>query len=198
MRLNIGSTAVVPLLVLGLLTGCETDNHGSLTHLPPPAAQYVAIGLAAHVVQTKIERQLDVTCSPFNLLSDGNYCVSNYKPTDRQEVWCFKTLGGVDCYGEPDPYSLEGRALPDAPRPLADPRMPMSPPGRRSNPQQIAVMPIDQVQYEPATDPVVIAPVGKPAAGNPVTVAPVPPAAPPAVMVVPPQSPAEIDRRLAM
>src|SRR3546814_10099265 len=95
MRLNIGP-AFIPLLVLGLLTGCETDNSGSLTHLPPPAAQYVAVGLAAQVIQTKIERQLDVTCSPFNLLSDGNYCVSNYKPTDRQEVWCFKTLGGVD------------------------------------------------------------------------------------------------------
>ena len=197
MRFNIRSATLMSLLTIGLLTGCETDNRGSLTHLPPPAAQYLAVGLAAHVVQTKIERQLDVTCSPFNLLSDGNYCVSNYKPTDRQEVWCFKTLGGVDCYGEPDPYSLEGRALPDAPRPLADPRMPMSPPGRRSNPQQIAVMPIDQTQYQ-ANDPVVVAPVGKPAAGDPVIVAPVPPAAPPAVIVVPPQSSTEMDRRLAM
>lgn len=198
MRFKIRSAAVLPLLILGLLTGCETDNRGSFTHVPPVAAQYVVVGLAAHVVQTKIERQLDVTCSPFNLLSDGHYCVSNYKPTDRQEVWCFKSLGGVDCYGEPDPYSLEGRALPDAPRPLADPRMPMSPPGRRSNPQQIAVMPVDQVQYQPASDPVVIAPVGMPSAGNPVIVAPVAPAAPPAVLVVPPLPSTELDRRLAM
>lgn len=176
--------AAVPLLALGLLAGCDGDNRGRLTHVPPLAGQYVAVGLAAHVIQTKIERQLEVTCSPFNLLSDGSYCVSNYKPTDRQEVWCFKTLGGVDCHGEPDPYSLEGRALPDAPRPLADPRMPMSPPGRRSNPQQIAVMPVDQAQYEPANDPVVIAPVG--------------PSAPPAVLVVPSQPATELDRRLAM
>lgn len=198
MRLNFRSASLMSLLSIGLLAGCETDNRGSLSYLPPPAAQYVAVGLAAHVVQTKIERQLDVSCSPFNLLSDGSYCVSNYKPTDRQEVWCFKTLGGVECYREPDPYSLEGRALPDAPRPLADPRMPMSPPGRRSNPQQIAVMPVDQGQYQPASDPVVIAPIGKPAAADPVVIAPVPPAAPPAILVVPPQSSTEMDRRLAM
>lgn len=190
--------AALPLLVLGLLTGCEGDNRGRFTHVPPLAGQYVAVGLAAHVIQTKIERQLDVACSPLNLLSDGTYCVSNYKPTDRQEVWCFKTLGGVDCYSEPDPYSLEGRALPDSPRPLADPRMPMSPPGRRSNPQQIAVMPVDQAQYQPASDPVIIAPVGTPSAGDPVIVAPVGPTAPPAVLVVPSQPSTELDRRLAM
>lgn len=197
MRSNM-KLAVAPLLLIGLLTGCENGTRatGELTYLPPPAAQYVGIGLAAHVIQTKIERQLDVTCSPFNLLSDGNYCVSNYKPTDRQEVWCFKTLGGVDCYGEPDPYSLQGRALPDSPRPLADPRMPMSPPGRRANPQQIAVMPVDQALHSPATDPVVIAPVTQPVNADPVKIAPVNPAGPPPVMVVP--SATELDRRLAM
>lgn len=189
--------AVLPMIVAGLLAGCEkgTRPTGELTYLPPPAAQYVAVGLAAHVIQTKIERQLDVSCSPFNLLSDGSYCVSNYKPTDRQEVWCFKTLGGVDCYGEPDPYSLQGRALPDEPRPLADPRMPMSPPGRRANPQQIAVMPIDQTQQLPAA-PVAVAPLGKPVEADPVKIAPVSPPGPPPVLVVP--SATELDRRLAM
>lgn len=197
MRLHM-KLAIMPMIVAGLLTGCEkgTRPTGELTYLPPPAAQYVAVGLAAHVIQTKIERQLDVSCSPFNLLSDGSYCVSNYKATDRQEVWCFKTLGGVDCYGEPDPYSLQGRALPDAPRPLADPRMPMSPPGRRPNPQQVAVMPVDQTQQLPATDPVVIAPVGRPSENDPVKVAPVNPPGPPPVLVVP--SASELDRKLAM
>jgi len=190
--------AIVPLLALGLLAGCESGTRptGEHTYLPPPAAQYVAIGLAAHVVKTNIERQLDVSCSPYNFLSDGRYCVSNYKPTDRQEVWCFKTLGGVDCYGEPDPYSLQGRALPDKPRPLADPRMPMSPPGRRTNPQQVAVMPVDQTQQSPATDPVTVAPVGQPLEGDPVKIAPVNPSGPPPVLVVP--SASELDRRLAM
>jgi hypothetical protein len=194
MRQFIQGSAVL-LLTAGLLAGCERGTGERFTHLPPLAGQYVAVGLAAHVVQTKIERQLDVTCSPINFLSDGSYCVSNYKPTDRQEVWCFRTLAGVDCYGEPDPYSLKGRALPDEPRPLADPRMPMSPPGRRANPQQVAVMPIGQA--DPGDNPVLIAPVSQPVMENPVKVAPVPGSGPPAILVTPP-SPSELDRRLGM
>jgi hypothetical protein len=127
---------MLPVLFAGLLTGCG-DHKDTFT----PTAELVGLGLATEVIKAKIERRLEVTCNPLNLLSDGSYCVSNYKPTDRQEVFCFKTLGGVDCYAEPDPYSLEGRQLPAAPRALADPRMPMTPPGRRA-PPQVATAPI--------------------------------------------------------
>jgi hypothetical protein len=74
--------------------------------------------------------------------------------------------------------------------------MPMSPPGRRTNPQQVAVMPVDQTQQSPATDPVTVAPVGQPLEGDPVKIAPVNPSGPPPVLVVP--SASELDRRLAM
>ncbi|WP_374465914.1 hypothetical protein [Ferrovibrio sp.] len=151
MRTAICKLLMLPLLLAGLLAGCSTERE-SLT----PATQALALGVGFELVKTRIERRLEVTCNPLNLVSDGTYCVSNYKPTDRQEVWCFKTLGGVDCYGEPDPYSLEGRALPAPPRPLADPRMPMTPPGRR-NPPQVAVAPTGMQMEEPeepmATDP---------------------------------------------
>lgn len=153
MRTAICKILVLPLLLAGLLAGCSTERE-NLT----PTTQALALGIGFELVKTRIERRLEVTCNPLNLVSDGTYCVSNYKPTDRQEVWCFKTLGGVDCYDEPDPFSLEGRALPAPPRPLADPRMPMTPPGRR-NPPQVAVAPagMQTVMEEPeqpmATEP---------------------------------------------
>jgi hypothetical protein len=132
----IARTFLLPLMLVGLLTGCA-DERRNMT----PLTQATALGLGYEIIKTKVERRLEVTCNPLNFLSDGTYCVSNYKPTDRQEVFCFKTLGGVDCYAEPDPYSLEGRQLPGPPRVLADPRMPMTPPGRR-NPPQVATAPV--------------------------------------------------------
>lgn len=127
---------MLPALLTGLLTGCG-DHRDTFT----PTAEALGIGVAAEIVKTRLERKLEATCNMYNIITDGSYCVSNYKPTDRQEVYCFKTLGGVDCYAEPDPYSLEGRQLPAPPRVLADPRMPMIPPGRRPQPQ-IATAPV--------------------------------------------------------
>jgi hypothetical protein len=139
---------VTLLLMLGALSGCSTvDNVIPL----PSAGQAAVVGVGAEVVKIKIERRMEMTCNPLNLLSDGTYCVSNYKPTDRQEVWCFKSLAGVDCYGEPDPYSLAGHQLPAAPRPLADPRMPMTPPGRHT-PPQVAVAPAGMEQQPAESD----------------------------------------------
>lgn len=137
---------MLPALLTGLLIGCG-DHKDTFT----PTAELLGASVAVEIVKAKIERRLEVTCNPLNLISDGSYCVSNYKPTDHQEVFCFKTLGGVDCYAEPDPYSLEGRQLPAAPRALADPRMPMSPPGRRP-PPQVATAPVGMepaMQEEP-------------------------------------------------
>lgn len=153
---------LLPLLCVSMLAGCA-DERKNLT----PAAQWTAVGLGYEIVKTKIERRLEMTCNPLNILSDGTYCVSNYKPSDRQEVYCFKTLGGVDCYAEPDPYSLEGRQLPAQPRALADPRMPMTPPGRRTPPPQVATAPMGSEQM---ADPAMIEPASadkpeRPAAG---------------------------------
>ena len=97
----------------------------------PPVGTTSALGLGADYTVKKVEKRYDVECSLFNLLEAGNYCVSKYKPTDREQVHCFKTLGGVDCYSERDPYLLAGRSLPTAPRELADPPMPMRPPENR-------------------------------------------------------------------
>src|SRR3546814_8925818 len=118
---------IAMLLTVAALSGCNKADD----YVPGQGlGQAGLIGIGVEVAKIKVERRLEVTCNPLNLLSDGTYCVSNYKPTDRQEVWCFKSLGTVACYNEPDPYSLAGHQLPAAPRPLADPRMPMTPPGR--------------------------------------------------------------------
>lgn len=137
MRRHILSRLFAAFALTAALAGCSAvDDVIPL----PPAGQALVLGLGYEAAKVKVEQRLGITCNPLNMLSDGKYCVSNYKPTDRQEVWCFKTLGGVDCYAEPDPYSLAGRALPADPRPLADPRMPMTPPHHK--PPQVAVAPI--------------------------------------------------------
>jgi hypothetical protein len=130
-------TLLLPLVLAGLLSGCS-DQRSDLT----PFAQSTIVGVGYEIYKARVERRLGMTCNLENIVIEGSYCVSNYKPTDRQEVFCFKTLGGVDCYAEPDPYSLEGRQLPGPPRALADPRMPMTPPGRRPEPQ-LATMPYE-------------------------------------------------------
>ncbi|MCW0236603.1 MAG: hypothetical protein OJJ21_23605 [Ferrovibrio sp.] len=139
---------LLPALLAGLLSACS-DQRGDLT----PFTQSTMVGVGYEVFKARVERRLEMTCNLENIVTEGAYCVSNYKPTDRQEVFCFKTLGSVDCYAEPDPYSLEGRQLPGPPRTLADPRMPMTPPGRRPVPQ-IATAPYDSYNSgysEPAT-----------------------------------------------
>lgn len=128
---------LLPILLAGLLSACS-DQRGDLT----PATQSGIVSVGYEIYKARVERRLGMTCNLENIVIEGSYCVSNFKPTDRQEVFCFKTLGGVDCYAEPDPYSLEGRQLPGPPRALADPRMPMTPPGRRAEPQ-LATMPYD-------------------------------------------------------
>jgi hypothetical protein len=136
MRFKI-QTMLLPFVLAGLLSACA-DQRRDLT----PAAQSGILSVGYEIYKARVEKRLGMTCNIENVITEGSYCVSNFKPTDRQEVFCFKTLGGVDCYAEPDPYSLEGRQLPAAPRPLADPRMPMTPPGRRPEPQ-LATMPYD-------------------------------------------------------
>lgn len=131
------------LMLLPLLGACS---------LPlPTAGEQAAQGLAAGVAVNRVEKRYDVECSVFNILEAGEYCVSRFKPTDRDEVYCFKSLGGVDCYAERDPYQLAGRSLPTAPRPLADPRMPMAPPENRLNKvitRLESKLPIEQQQQD--------------------------------------------------
>ncbi len=148
---------LLPVLALGLLSACA-DQRKDLT----PFTQSTIVGVGYEVFKARVERRLEMTCNLENIVTEGSYCVSNFKPTDRQEVFCFKTLGGVDCYAEPDPYSLEGRQLPGPPRALADPRMPMTPPGRRPVPQ-LATAPYDSPgsvatypDSQPAMPPVIV------------------------------------------
>lgn len=115
--------ALLCLLLLPMLGGCSSPL--------PPAGTNAALGLGAGVAVNRVEKRYDVECGLFNILEYGEYCVSRFKPTDRDEVHCFKSLGGVDCYADRDPYLLAGRSLPTAPRELADPPMPMRPPENR-------------------------------------------------------------------
>lgn len=115
--------ALFALLLLLPLAACNSP-------LQTPVTNQVA-GVVAGVGVVRLEKHYEVQCSIYYILEEGSYCVSKYKPTGREEVHCFKTLGGVDCYSERDPYMLAGRNLPAAPRALADPAMPAKPPVNR-------------------------------------------------------------------
>lgn len=118
-----------PLLIVLLalpLMACNSPFSSTQTNQQVGS---IALGVGIY----RLEKHYDVNCSLYNILEEGEYCVSKYKPSGREEVHCFKTLGGVDCYTEKDPYMLAGRSLPAAPRSLADPRMPMDPGPNRLN-----------------------------------------------------------------
>ncbi len=87
----------LPFLALVLLaTACGGDS-------------LVASTVASTVVGTvdeAVSRHTDQECSVMNLIDGDGYCRSRTVPSGRAPVHCFRTLGGVDCYEQRDPYGL--------------------------------------------------------------------------------------------
>lgn len=120
------SLQVPRLLAIAILVACTFLLGACGTAFKAPVDKNIA-GLAAGVALYRVEKHYDVDCSFFNIVEAGEFCLHRYKATDREEVHCFRTLGGIDCYAQRDPYLLAGRQLPAAPKTLADPAMPMDP-----------------------------------------------------------------------
>lgn len=120
------SIQVPRLVAVAILVVCTFLLGACGTALPPSVDRQIgvaALGLAVN----RVEKHYDVDCSVFNIVETGEFCLHRYKATDREEVHCFRTLGGIDCYAQRDPYLLAGRQLPGEPKSLADPAMPMDP-----------------------------------------------------------------------
>jgi hypothetical protein len=50
-------------------------------------------------------------CSTIRAKDEGQYCVSKNPPIQRPDVYCYRTLGQVSCYREPDPYGDGAQAV---------------------------------------------------------------------------------------
>jgi hypothetical protein len=61
----------------------------------------------------------DQDCSVLYLIDGAPYCRERLVPDHRKPVYCYRTMGGVDCYAEKDPYgsAQSGRVRP--PQPLS-------------------------------------------------------------------------------
>ncbi|MEI6557512.1 MAG: hypothetical protein WCO00_03825 [Rhodospirillaceae bacterium] len=58
-------------------------------------------------------------CSIIHYEQGGAFCEDSPKEIDRRSLYCFKTLGGVECHQRPDPYYGGERILASPPpRPL--------------------------------------------------------------------------------
>ena len=112
----------VPLLLATLLLGACAEQISSraptLASAGPAIAATGATVLGVATVDAIASRHTEKDCSVLNLLDGDPYCRSTTVPNGRPPVHCFKTLGGVDCYAEPDPSKLAetGRNPERAPR----------------------------------------------------------------------------------
>ena len=58
-------------------------------------------------------------CSMIHYEQDGAFCQDPPREIDRRNLYCFKTLGGVECHQRPDPYYGNERVLASPPpRPI--------------------------------------------------------------------------------
>jgi hypothetical protein len=77
--------------------------------------------LAFETAEKKLSQWTDAQCSYAHILVGEPYCVKPEAAKEQAPLYCFRSLGDVDCYAEADPYAINpsGRTL-QAP-PLATP-----------------------------------------------------------------------------
>jgi hypothetical protein len=77
--------------------------------------------LAVETLDSKFSQITDADCSYAHVLVGDAYCRSHTVEKPKEPVYCFRSLGNVDCYAEADPYKINpsGRAL--QPQPLETP-----------------------------------------------------------------------------
>ncbi len=90
---------------------------GGCTEVPVPAGMAAGLGVLAfqstkklppidHLATAIVGRD----CSVIHFEQTGDYC-PKISEVDRSNVYCYRTLGGVDCHELPDPYRNGNRAL---------------------------------------------------------------------------------------
>ncbi|OUR75290.1 hypothetical protein A9Q83_17830 [Alphaproteobacteria bacterium 46_93_T64] len=73
------------LLILLAATGCTTA--------------------AVAVIDEKISQLTDKECTSVNIMFGEDYCREKKRVIKQDPVYCYRTLGGVDCYSKKEPYT---------------------------------------------------------------------------------------------
>ncbi|USG61766.1 hypothetical protein NBZ79_02110 [Sneathiella marina] len=58
-------------------------------------------------IDKQISEYAGINCSATNLSVGEDYCQSPKQSFVQASVYCYKTMGGVDCYRQPNPYHTE-------------------------------------------------------------------------------------------
>jgi len=62
---------------------------------------------AVAVIDEKISQMTDQDCTTVNIMLGENYCRDKDRAIKQEQVYCYRTLGGVDCYREENPYDTD-------------------------------------------------------------------------------------------
>lgn len=68
---------------------------------------------AVAVLDEKVSQMMDQDCTTFNIMLGDSYCREKRKAIKQEEVYCYRTLGGVDCYNKKTPYTAESLRVRD-------------------------------------------------------------------------------------
>ena len=72
-------------LVLSATTGCTTA--------------------AVAVIDAKVSQLMDQDCTTVNIMFGDNYCSDKQRELKQDPVYCYRSLGGVNCYSQKEPYA---------------------------------------------------------------------------------------------
>lgn len=125
----------MPRLAAALILSLSAGALGGCIMVPT-----ILVTSAIELVDETASLRLDMDCAATHIFLAEPYCRSRTLPNNEPPVYCFRTLGGVDCYAEDDPYGVgessrvkPGRPLalpPVAPVAAAQPPLPVSQPSR--------------------------------------------------------------------
>lgn len=104
---------------------------------------------AIGAIDEKVSQWTDRECSTVFMMLGDNYCREKRVIGDRpgERIHCFRTLGGVDCYAEADPYGINGSGRARQSTRLTDPG---APPSQRTEEVPVAAAPA-AVPVKPVT-----------------------------------------------
>lgn len=112
MKLNIQSFAVLalPMLVAACGYDVATGQYPMTSgFLQAEVVSLVATGKTASDNVMSLATGKD--CSTIRAKDEGRYCVAKNPPIERPDVYCYRSLGQVSCYREPDPYQDGAQAI---------------------------------------------------------------------------------------
>lgn len=105
------AAVVSALAVAGLLAGCASPE----ATLASAAVNVVSLNATKKTVTDHIASAImGRDCSIITMNETGEYCPEQVV-VDRSNLYCYRTLAGVDCHNLPDPYKNSQTALASPP-----------------------------------------------------------------------------------